>query len=368
MANPGLRGRPLKAVGALILVGILLRLWHFAGGRSLWLDEVMVALNIVHLTPVELMGPLVFDQLAPVGWLLVEKACLLLWSEFDYSLRLPSLIGGIAALYLFYRFLDYGMDAWETVAGVAMLAVFPVFIEYSSMVKPYIFDVLFASALLISSLALLREDGRWGRLTLLYGAIGVACIPFAFGGTLAMAGTGPILFAAAILRKDYVWAVALAAVGIVWGLLFGAIYGLVYAENAETISNMTGLYWTEDFAPVPTSLRDFLMSSSSGQLVAVVWIYGMIRIAAREPWLAALLIGPVVATLFASMAGQYAFNTRFLLGLAPTLLAGVACGAVGVVMTFPHRGFAALAMVVLLGLSPLKQTATAAVKTPPFPQ
>lgn len=340
----------------------------------------MVALNIIHYSPSELLGPLVFDQLAPAGWLLLEKVCLHLWDAFDYSLRLPSLVGGISALFLFHRFLKYSTNAWEALAGVAMMAVFPVFIQYSSMVKPYIFDVLFSVALLFSSLALLREKGQrlWG--TVLYGAIGIVCIPLAFGGTLVMAGTGTLLFAASIAKKEYRWSLALIAVGIIWGLLFGTMYILIYAQDTDTISNMTGLYWTEDFAPVPTSLRDllwysktavlnisFLMSSRGGQLVAVIWIYGMVRIARREPWFAALLVSPVIATLLASMLELYAFNTRFILGLAPSLLLGVSSGAVGTVKRFTHRPIAALAMLVLLGLTPIKQTATAAVQMPPFP-
>lgn len=369
-----------RAVGALLLIGVLLRLWHFAGGRSLWLDEAMVALNIIHLSPTELLGPLVFDQLAPAGWLLLEKACLHLWDDFDYSLRLPSLVAGIAALFLFHRFLKYGMDEWETLAGVAMMAALPVFIQYSSMVKPYIFDVLFAIALLFSALVLLRDKGNRLRCTALYGAIGIVCIPLSFGGTLVMAGTGTLLFAASIIRKDYAWSMRLAAVGIVWGLLFGTIYSLVYAQNADTITNMTGLYWTDTFAPVPTSLHDamwyyrtatvnihFLMSNINVQLIAVIWIYGIVRMAGREPWLAALVVCPIMATLVASMLGLYAFNTRFILGLAPTLIVGVACGVGGIVTRFGHRPIAALAMLALLGLTPLKQVAMAASQVPPFP-
>ena len=339
----------------------------------------MVALDIIHLSPSQLLGPLAFDQLAPAGWLLIEKGCLFLWDNFDYSLRLPALIGGIGALLLFYRFLKYSADAWETLAGVAMMAVFPVFIQYASMVKPYIFDVLFSVALLHASLALLREPGKRPAWTALYGAIGVLCIPLAFGGTLAMAGTGTLLFVASVVRKEYAWSLALAAVGIVWGLLFWATYSLAYAHNAHTLANMTGLYWTDDFAPLPTSLNglwwysrtaalsiDFLMASSNAQLAAIIGIYGMVRIAQREPWLAALLVSPVIATLIASMLGLYPFNTRLILGLGPTLIFGVSCGAVGIVQRFGYRPIAALAVFALLGLSPIKQTATAAAQVPPF--
>jgi len=319
-----------KAAGVILLIGALLRIWHFAGGRSLWLDEVMVALDIKYLSPAELLGPLSFDQVAPAGWLLLEKACLYLWDDFDYSLRLPSLVGGIAALFLFYRFLKFGAGAWEALTGVALMAVIPVFIQYASMVKPYILDVLFSVALLYASLALLRAQGNRLGMTLLYGAVGILCIPLSFGGTLVMAGTGPLLFIASIARKDRSWSLALAAVGVVWGLVFWTIYSRIYAQNVGTIARMSGLYWKHSFAPVPTSLDEllwyprtalgtvnFLMSDTNGLLVAVIWLYGAVRLAGRDPWLPALLISPAIATLLAAMLGLYPFNTRLTLGLAP---------------------------------------------------
>ena len=301
-----------RAIGAVLLIGILLRIWHFAGGRSLWLDEAMVALNIIHLSTSELLGPLSFDQVAPAGWLLLEKMCLHLWNNFDYALRLPSLLGGIAALILFFGFLKYATDIWETLAGVALMAITPVLIQYSSMVKPYIFDVLFSVALLHASLVLLREQRNRFRMTLLYGAIGLLCIPLSFGGTLVMAGTGALLFIASVTKKEFSWSITLAVVGVIWGLLFWAMHSLIYTHNTVTITRMTDLFWTDSFAPVPTSLDgilwypgtalstvNFLMSNSNGLLVAIIWMFGAVRLADRDPWLPALLISPVIATLIA---------------------------------------------------------------------
>lgn len=159
MTSVAYRKKLSGAIYLVLLIGILLRIWHFAGGRALWMDETMVALSIIHLSPADLTGPLSFDQLAPVGWLLLEKASLQFWGHFEYTLRLPSLIGGIAALFVFYRFLKYAAGAWEALVGAALLAVIPTQIQYSSMVKPYIFDVLFTIAVLYASLALLREQG-----------------------------------------------------------------------------------------------------------------------------------------------------------------------------------------------------------------
>lgn len=367
-------------ISIIILIGALLRIWHLVGARSFWMDETMVALDIMHLSPTELMGALPFDQVAPIGWLLLEKACVHLWDNFEYALRLPSLVGGIAALLMFHRLLKSCIGTGETVAGIAMLSLFPVFIQYSSEVKPYILDVLFSAAILHVSVLLLRARGDRLRWTLIYGAIGIVCIPLSFGGTLAMAGTGTALFAAAAAGKERAWALGLVGIGILWGSFFLVLYQLSYAHNAATITNMTDVYWTENFAPLPTSLHGihwytstaavtigYLLSSSNAQLAAILWLYGMVRIGAREPWIAVLLISTIVATLIASMFGAYPFSKRLVLGLAPVLIVGVSSGAVGVVMQFRHRAVAAIVMIALLGLSPIKQTATAASHAPPFP-
>lgn len=374
------RTRLTGVIGAVLLIGVLLRIWHFAGGRAVWFDEAMVALNIIHLSPSGLMGPLYFDQLAPAGWLLLEKACLQLWGPFDYTLRLPALVGGIAALFLFYRFLRYAAGAWETLAGVAMMAVLPIFIQYASMVKPYIFDVFFSVALLHAALMVLREQGQRLRKTWLFGAIGILCIPLSFGGTLTMAGTGTLLFIASVTRKETAWALALVAVGVVWGLLFWAVYSFSYAHNAHTITNMTNLYWTANFAPLPVSLRALawypaevgamvsaLMLNPNAMTIVVIWLYGMVRMAREDRWLPALVVSPVVATLIASMLAFYPISSRLILGIAPPLLFGVACGAVGIVKLFSQRRLATVAMLALIGYSPIKHTAKLASEIPPFP-
>lgn len=367
-------------IGIIILIGALLRIWHFVGARSFWMDETMVALDIMYLSPTGLMGALPFEQIAPLGWLLLEKACTHLWDNFEFALRLPSLVGGIAALLIFHRLLKSCVGAWETVAGMAMLSLFPLFIQYSSEVKPYILDAMFSAAILNVSVLLLRAHDQRIRWTLFYGATGIVCIPLSFGGTLAMAGTGTALFAAAAARKERVWALGLVGVGILWASLFVALYQLSYAHNAATITNMTDVYWTKNFAPFPTSLQGiywytstaavtigYLLSSSNAQLAAILWLYGMVRIGTREPWIAVLLISTIFATLIASMFGAYPFSKRLILGLAPAVIIGVSSGAIGVVMQFRHRAIATIVMIALLGLSPIKQTAAGASHVPPFP-
>ena len=59
---------------ALVALGAGLRAWQYAADTSLWLDEVALARGIVDLDLASLLTrPLPYDQIAPRGFLLVEK-------------------------------------------------------------------------------------------------------------------------------------------------------------------------------------------------------------------------------------------------------------------------------------------------------
>jgi hypothetical protein len=50
----------------IIFIGIILRLIQYGINRSLWLDESLLALNIVNKSLSELLRPLDYNQIAPV--------------------------------------------------------------------------------------------------------------------------------------------------------------------------------------------------------------------------------------------------------------------------------------------------------------
>ncbi|HAE59165.1 MAG TPA: hypothetical protein DCG54_06560, partial [Anaerolineae bacterium] len=91
----------------LIGMGLVLRLRQYLSGRSLWLDEAMLALNIVERDFWGLLKPLDYDQGAPLGFLLLEKLTISLLGNGELTLRLPSVIAGCLALVFFYLLLRH---------------------------------------------------------------------------------------------------------------------------------------------------------------------------------------------------------------------------------------------------------------------
>src|SRR5262245_19193615 len=63
-------------VVALVLLGIGLRGVALRSDRNLWIDESMLALNLIERSPARLLEPLDWNQGAPVGFLLLVKAAI----------------------------------------------------------------------------------------------------------------------------------------------------------------------------------------------------------------------------------------------------------------------------------------------------
>ena len=76
-----------------VIVGAGLRLWQYLANTAIRLDEIAVARNIVDRSLWDLLvSPLAFDQAAPKGFLLVEKAAISLFGSSDYVLRFFPLV------------------------------------------------------------------------------------------------------------------------------------------------------------------------------------------------------------------------------------------------------------------------------------
>ena len=86
----------------LIAIGIVLRVRQYLFNRSLWLDEALLTSNILDRSFAGLWRPLEFNQHAPPGFLLIEKAFVEALGPAEVVLRLyPLFRAGIASLFLF---------------------------------------------------------------------------------------------------------------------------------------------------------------------------------------------------------------------------------------------------------------------------
>ncbi|MFN8484380.1 MAG: glycosyltransferase family 39 protein [Anaerolineae bacterium] len=314
------------AVG-IVLVGIALRLWLYLRGASLWLDEAMLANNIVNRAYAGLLQRLDHDQGAPVGFLLLQKLILQTLGNADYKLRLWPLVAGVAALCLMYPVARRALGASGALAATALFALSPALITHSATVKQYSTDAVVALLLLLAGLtALDRYPARQPLAVLAVG--GGLAVWMSHPSIFVLMGIGVALALFALSRKDWRWLAYLLATVAVWGLAFLAIY----VVSLRTLAANTFLtsFWQDNFLPMPFWQHldwvgpAFLgLVANPGGLPAT---FGLLLAAVGAGWLlwrrwpvGLMLTLPWLATLAASAAQKYPFGDRLALFLLPSL-------------------------------------------------
>ena len=162
-------GRRDRVAIAIIALGIVLRVVQYVHNRSLWADEVLLALNISQRSLTDLFVSLDRNQVAPFGFLLVERWIVLLLGNGERALRLIPLVAGLAAVPLFWALSRRVMDRTAARGALAMFSLAQPLIYLTSEVKQYSTDI--CVAIVVMWLALLVADRRPTRREVVTGAV-----------------------------------------------------------------------------------------------------------------------------------------------------------------------------------------------------
>lgn len=363
------------------LIGLALCMWNFLGGRSAWFDEAGIALNITALPFWRLFRSLELSQMAPVGWLVLQRGLYDLTHSVDHGLRLLSLAGGIGTFYYAWRLGGAAANRSAALVALALVALNGVFIQYAVMIKPYILDPLLTLAIVHAGVRAHQTNfaRRWLACLL---AIGLAATFLSFAALFALATTGLVLFVSALLQRRIATAIRLGLIGCGWLVAFGGTYLLVYRHQGDTIGAMTGTFWLRAFAPLPTSLaalgwyaRAFHMLAQymfgiTGPIVLLLALVGTAAVWRRERVTALLLVGPILCALLASAAHAYPFFDRFQYGSAALIAVLAGAGLVAAVQALVPRSqwrtplVAAVALVLVA--HPAARSLARAAQSPPW--
>jgi hypothetical protein len=128
----------------LALLGIAIRLQQYLHDRSLWLDEALIALNLLHRSFSQLAQPLDFHNVAPLAWLFAEKTSILVFGKSELALRLPVLLSGVLAVLLLPVLGKRLLSERALCVAVGLFAFSRPLIYYTSELKPYGSDVAVA--------------------------------------------------------------------------------------------------------------------------------------------------------------------------------------------------------------------------------
>jgi uncharacterized membrane protein len=356
-------------VWLIIGLGTVFRVAQYLSGRSLWLDEAKLALNIVDKSFSGLLQPLGYDAAAPVGFLILEKLAVQLFGPGENSLRLLPLLSGILALVLVYPVASQFLESAAVTVALALFAVLDNLIYYSSEVRQYSSDV--ACTLLILLLAMMVErKGLATRWLICYALVGAALIWVSHPAIFVLAGVGLVSALALVKSRNWKQVGRLAIVGALFLVSFTASY--LVSLNGVLANQALIDDWGGAFFPFPPrslanlkwpidtffQVFDNPIGLALPGLGAAALIIGAGTLWFRDRTKVLLLSAPIFVTLFASALRMYPFNGRFLLFLVPILLLFVAEGSVQVSGKTP--GMSLIVKGVVVGLLLFHPTLAAA--------
>ncbi len=351
---------------AIAVIGVSLRLWQYAANTSLYVDEVMLADNVLE-RPLNrlILTPLDFNQVAPKGFLVVEKALMGLFYDTDYldaGLRLFPVVCAVISLILFYRLAELTLSCFALPLAVLIFAIKPTFILYGSFVKQYSTDT--TASLLIMLMALeLRIRGVTWRRCFMIGALGCIVAQFSQAAVLVLVSVGIALLLLALAKREWKSLSSLGVLLVLWAI--GAATAVISALRSVTPATYTYLrvFWQDGFMPAlsPHGGNNVLwlwnkfydlFASDASYASAIVYM-GLTALGTWSFWrrrreIALITLAPVAGTLVAAVAHQYPFSGRLIMFLIPSLLIVSAEGAECVSRMFPNRVAVGKAMLLAL--------------------
>jgi hypothetical protein len=92
------RAQAARLVYCVAAAGAGLLVFQWLGGRPLWLDEEMIALNLRDRTIIELAQPLSLGQTGPFGWLALQHLVLRTFGPSEIALRAVPVLFGVGMI------------------------------------------------------------------------------------------------------------------------------------------------------------------------------------------------------------------------------------------------------------------------------
>jgi 4-amino-4-deoxy-L-arabinose transferase-like glycosyltransferase len=324
---------------AIFLAGTALRLRFLLADRSLWLDEAMLALNILRRNAIQLLQPLELEQVAPPVFLLLERFAVTLFGAGELALRLvPFLAGGLLLVVIWRVGAELLRPGWALLA-LGLAAASPLLVSYSGEVKQYSSDALVSAVLLALALEVFRRPEEPRRYWLLAGA-GVLAIWSSLPSVFVLGGIG----LAMLIEVRRTGLIRVAATGISWGLALAAVYLATY--RASSRDPYLARFWADVYldprAPdffqrLSTAASGIIEGSFFGAstplpapvliLALLITLLGLVALAKHHGRsVGALLIAPLALLGVAAVTHFYPPAPRLLLGLVPILVLGFTAG------------------------------------------
>jgi uncharacterized membrane protein len=352
-------------VGIIIGFGIILRLIPYLHNRSLWLDEVWLALNIIQKPYSQLVGVLENSQIAPIVFLFIEKFMVLTFGDSEYALRVFPLLAGILSLFLFYGVARRILTFRGLIIALGLFAVSSSLIRYSSEVKQYSSDVTIALGIYLLGLVCLEKEFRFGLSLFLFSIVGAILIWFSHPAIFSLAGVGVAMTLYYLKSRKWQQVAWLSLPASFWLGSFAINY-FVTLRNLSQSPKMVRA-WSSAFMPMtPFSLEDLMwylkaffdmFLNPAGLpfygLAALCFVIGGVSMFSEKRYACYVLTLPILFTLFASGLHKYPFEGRLILFLVPVMLIFIGAGVDRIItVTSPTGRIVWVSLCIILFLHP----------------
>jgi hypothetical protein len=339
---PSATNRFRIAVVALVLLGVSLRAAVLLADRCLWIDEAMIALNLLDRSPLQLLEPLDRNQGAPVGFLLASKLAISVFGTSEMALRFVPFLASLLGLVGFAWLAPKRLAKPVAIFAVGLFAISPALVSYAAECKQYESDAAIAIGLLAACAGVMKREAA-AKNWLVFALAGAAAVWCSHPAAFVLAGLGSTVFVTALANKNRKTVLAASATIACWMLSFAACY-VVSLRHLGANKYLLD-YWTGHFPPVPPTsagdLRWFVDHAlgffhapggfdaaglPTAGLALLLAALGVVQLTIRrDSWAVALTL-PAAFTLVAAALHRYPFAGRLLLFLVPFAILLVACG------------------------------------------
>ena len=329
------RERPEAVV---IGAGVFLRVVVYLTNRTMWLDEMSLAGNLVGKPILDFSEQLTGDQLAPFVFLIVQRAIVQLLGASNFALRLVPLAAGIAALYLFAGMTRRILPRRAALVALVLFALSDDLIYYASEMKPYSVDLAVGLAISLAAFDALGRPASTGSVPVM--AMAAALAPWcSFASAFIVAGCGATLTLDRLLARDYRSVLIWSLIGIGW--LANFLVSVQGSRALLTPYTTMYLFWDFAFLPIRPPLSHDSLRKAGGillelfvnplNLVAPIWpriaiivplvllVIGGVSLLQHAWRTGLLLVMPIVLAVLASGLKQYPLHGRLILELVPAL-------------------------------------------------
>ena len=321
---------------SLLGLGVFLRLNHYFDHLSFWADEAWLAIDLSRRSLLDIvlnnnLSPHL--SIPPIGFLVFVKLCVVLGGYTEYAFRLVPLTASLFSLLFYTKLLRGHFQPRVCFMAITLFVFSNPLIFYAAELKQYSSDVFFSIlpymlcfSLLSKQESLDIEDILWS------GVFGFICILFSHPSIFILAGVAMAQLIILIREKAGRRLRQQLVVFVIWGLSFLLIWFLYF--RAMFANPLLTNYHTEHYlsthGPVAGFMKvlglfEYSVGLAHRELVAVIFLVGMIALFRKNHKTALTLFMPVLLTIsgvawrkisfsrpvpFISCPGRYYFYCR----------------------------------------------------------